>query len=260
ERVKMSVKRNPKTSCVPSTLLTSSMEIFLKHLELSGESVQVLPVELRERCLHCMALRGLLTDHNLKNVVHRKLRKLDLSVCPVTEEGLTDLNICTKLEKLNLNSAHQQLRFSSQSLIDLFQHCGSLQELNLCRCDNVSDATVVSLSECCPDLRVLNLKHCPRVSDVSMAALGHNCRFLQGVDLSRNSITDAGIMALVAGDCCNTLEDMSLQNIELITKTSVERILEVCPRLKYINFSGCPNIQDIDCDKPLRLLGWTIPF
>ncbi|CAI9740150.1 protein AMN1 homolog [Octopus vulgaris] len=229
---------------VPSSLLSRSMQIFLTNLENDGKSLQLLPVDLREKCLNYMSLRGLLSDQNLKNVIHNNLKKLDLSASSVTEAGLVNLNQCSKLQNLNLSSYHQEIRFSSLCLINSIKHCLSIQVLNLSRCHNVDDATVVALSRSCRNIHCLNLSQCSKVTDVAMQALGENCHYLRSIDFSRNSITDAGIASLVAGCCHNTLEEMVLRNIEKISNKSVELVLKFCPKLTIVNFSGCPNIQD----------------
>lgn len=234
---------------------------MIENLSPDGSCLQSIPADLREKCLHYMALRGLLTDQNLKNALHKNIKQLDLSTSCVTQEGILHLGQCPRVKKLNLNSHNQEMRFSSESLSNIFSLCRHLQVVSLSHCCRVDDDTVNSLSKHCHDIRCLNLSFCPRVTDRSMKALGQNCHRLMQVNFSRNSLTDAGIEVLLKGKCCKTLEEMLLKNIKEISENSVKLIMNSCPRLSIINFSGCPKISDdalIRCPNKLKQISWTV--
>lgn len=256
----MAARKKGMRFYVPS-LISLCKQLVVENLTADGASLQALPVDLQEKCLHYMARRGLLTDKNLKNALHKNLKKLDLSNSSVTQDGISQLRDCPKVRKLNLNSQNQEERFSSASLSDVFSMCHFIQVLNLSHCCCVDDATITSLSEHCHVISCLNLSNCSRVTDRSMKALGKNCPCLAQVNFSRNSLTDEGIAALLEGQCHRTLEEMLLKNIEEISENSVKLILSVCPKLSIINFSGCPRISDdavSKCPNKLKQIGWTV--
>lgn len=233
------------------------------------ESINLLPGNLKDKCLYLMSKRGCITDANLPKVLHENLRVLDLSESDVSDEGLRHLCKCPQLQKIDLNSAKQsRVNISSQGIIQLAQNCPNLQTVYLRRCLNLTDEAVIALSTNCPQLRYLNVGGCTMLTDRCLEALGRNSRFLKCLNMANTKITDAGIMQIATGDCKQCLKEVHINGCRELTDESVEAILQFCPQINIFLFHGCPKITEmarealenvtIERNSPMKQVTWTI--
>ena len=93
-------------ACECPALSCSSVVKVIEYLPNYLEELRDLPFGLKNRFIHLMSKRGLLSDSNLATILHSRLLNLDLSETDdVTDVGLqTIAATCRQLRKLDLNA------------------------------------------------------------------------------------------------------------------------------------------------------------
>ncbi|KAK3098673.1 hypothetical protein FSP39_021833 [Pinctada imbricata] len=216
-----------------------------------------------------MSKRGTITDSNIDKVVHESLRVLDLSESDISDQGLSSLRRCPKLQKIDLNSAKKsRTMVTSQGIISMSQSCHNLQTVYLRRCLNITDEAVISLSENCPQLRLLNVGGCTLLTDRSLQFLAQNSKFLKCLNMSNTKVTDNGVIALTSGQCAQTLKEIHINGCVALTDEAVEAVLQFCPLIEILLFHACPKITEnsrqaledltIQRKSPMKQVTWTI--
>ncbi|XP_069102421.1 protein AMN1 homolog isoform X1 [Argopecten irradians] len=251
------------------TLLDGCVQCLVCNLSTSLDGIEMLPDNLKDKCLYLMSKRGLVSDTNISKVLHQKLKVLDLSECEVSDVGLQHLLKCPQLKKLDLNSAKlSRSNISSQGIINVAHTSTQLQTVYLRRCINLTDTAVITLSTSCPHLRLLNIGGCHLLTDQSLQALGQNSHFLKSVNFSKTNVTDNGVIALVSGSCSKTLKEVHMDGCINLTDEAVEGVLQFCPQISILLFHGCPKIteqsrqalEDLTMERaaPMKQVTWTI--
>ena len=93
-------------ACECPALSCSSVVKVIEYLPNYLEDLRDLPFGLKNRFIHLMSKRGLLSDSNLATILHSRLLNLDLSETDdVTDVGLQAIAAtCRQLRKLDLNA------------------------------------------------------------------------------------------------------------------------------------------------------------
>eukprot|EP00759_Apiculatamorpha_spiralis_P025704 PhF_6_TR29084/c0_g1_i2/m.42405 len=164
-------------------------------------------------------------NERLNNVnslsLSRSITTLNLSCCPVTNEGICELHHIPTLESLNLDSTRV-------SVLSSLSQCISLKTLIATRLPGVFDESLLGLHEL-PCLTYLSLGGCSSVRSV------HNlsqCPRLRKLDLTRTAITSLGIQNLRN---VQTLEDVVFASCLFLT--SIES-LQFCSQLQRVVCTG----------------------
>ncbi|XP_060070166.1 protein AMN1 homolog [Ylistrum balloti] len=252
-----------------TTLLDGCVQCLVCNLSTSMEGIEMLPGNLKDKCLYLMSKRGFVSDTNISKVLHEKLKVLDLSECDVTDTGLQHLSKCPQLKKLDLNSAKvSRSNISTEGIINVAHTCTQLQTVYLRRCINLTDEAVIALSTSCPQLRLLNIGGCHLLTDKSLLALGQNSHYLKSVNFSKTKVTDNGVIGLVMGSSSKTLKEVHMDGCVNLTDEAVEGVLQFCPQICILLFHGCPKITEqsrqaleqltIDRAAPMKQVTWTI--
>ncbi|XP_071494484.1 protein AMN1 homolog [Diadema antillarum] len=228
-----------------STLFSASLLSVIKQLPCFISQLDNMPVNIKDKLLHLMSKRGLITDANVSKVVHKRTRILDLSESEVSDRALQRIGVCRNLRKIDLNSSKgERAEITSEGIHALARSCPLLSVAYLRRCVNITDEAVVTLAQSCRQLVELNLGGCPRLTDESLLAIGQNCRTLRSLNVSKTQVTDEGIISLCMGVCKQSLMELHLNNCVLLTDESVEAVVNFCPRIAILLFHGCPLITD----------------
>lgn len=142
-----------------------------------------------------------------------QLHHLDLSgLCAITDTGLLPLLECSE---------------------------DGLVKVNLSDCLNLTDKVVVDLARLHGEtLEVLNLNGCRKITDESLAAIADNCLLLNDFDVSKCSVTDAGVAALSRGVQHN-LQILSLSGCSYISNKSMLSLGELGKTLVGLNIQQC---------------------
>ncbi|XP_022094778.1 protein AMN1 homolog [Acanthaster planci] len=228
-----------------SSLLTLSVDKLLSVLPHHLSDVERLPPHIKNKLLHLMSKRGLVTDDVIDKVIHNGTKILDLGECDITDEGLNKLTVCKNLRKLDLNSAKEsRTRVTSAGLQVVAQSCPLLQVLYLRRCLNVTDAGLIALAQNCRQLMEINIGGCRQITDSSLIAVGQNCRMLRSFNFSKSQVSDEGVIALAMGVCKQSLMEVHMDHCIHLTDDAVEAVVQFCPRISILLFHGCPCITD----------------
>ncbi|KAM7543001.1 hypothetical protein Aperf_G00000014738 [Anoplocephala perfoliata] len=200
-----------------------------------------------------------------------RLEELDLSSCrSITSGGFIPLGRLISLRWLNL----YRTRIADAALLnlaDLCQHlrhldlgsCGAIEEadaviaritnnnphlesLVLWRCRNLTSAGVVRIAHHCPALLRIDLGWCTGIESEPSGCLRElvsRCRQLRVLSFAAiRSVTPADVDAIA--DCLNdTLVYLDLIGNPLLTRPCIDRLLDQCERLNYLDISHCPSIS-----------------
>ncbi|XP_067855998.1 protein AMN1 homolog isoform X1 [Heptranchias perlo] len=257
-----------------SSLLDLCVCCLVKSLSRYSTDVQTLPPNLKDKLIKMMSLQGIITDENMRQVLHPGLQKLDLRDCDITDHGLIMLQICTQLREINLSSSDYKLSITSEGLKVIASSCPHLSEVCLRRCRNVSDEGIVALAQQCRLLQIVNVSGCLGITDSSLHALGKNCKILHSVDFSATKdkplipginlvnlcctasmVSDAGVIGLVNGVCSHNLKEIHMDRCVNLTDEAVESVLIFCPHIFILLFHGCPLITDRSREALQQLVG-----
>jgi len=225
-----------------------------------------LPASIKDRLLLLMSKRGLITDTNITELLHDKVRTLDLSFCDVSDDSLQIISTkCPALRKIDLNSNKiSRTDITSQGVVCLGERCRQLQVVYLRRCLHITDEAIVKLSQGCLALRDLNIGGCPRITDHALTQLGQNSRHLRSINFSGANVTDEGVIRLVQGAAGQQLKEIHMARCRELTDEAVEAVTQYCPNINILLLHECPKITDQsrvaveELQSKMKQVTWTI--
>jgi F-box/leucine-rich repeat protein 14 len=189
-----------------------------------------------------------------------KLRTLKVADCSnITDGGLTALaRGSLRMVGLNLRRCEQ---LTDVGVLDVCRLV-ALKRLKVDGCVQLTDAAACAIVKACPLLESVAFSGCRRLTDATLAQLWR-LRNLESVNLSRTSITDAGLkevanleglQSLDLSDCVSVtdvgvsmltrlwgLEYLSVDSCPQVTDASM-RLVANLPRLEVLNAYGCENV------------------
>ncbi|KAM6097267.1 LOW QUALITY PROTEIN: F-box and leucine-rich repeat protein 13 [Chlamydotis macqueenii] len=115
-----------------------------------------------------------------------------------------------------------------------------LRELNLTNCILVTDASVTEIAQRCHELTYLNLCYCENVTDAGIEALG-NTPSLISIDISGTSISDTGLRALGRH---GKIKELSISRCKNSSDTEIQEFCKGTKYLAYRRVSYCPQLMD----------------
>ncbi|GAQ79351.1 RNI-like domain containing protein [Klebsormidium nitens] len=225
----------------------------------------------------CLGLRELVVAHDaqlLPRALHayhhlQHLQVLNVSACPVSEEGLLLLGAgCKHLTTVTLWRCPG---VTDRGVAALALGCRLLTALDLTCCRDVSGASLLALADFCPHLQVLRLEGCPAVTPAALLALAQRCPGLRHLDLTDtalddtaapalaaaanlqvlrlgfSALTNAGLLILAAEYARrggSVLEELDLYRCSALEDAALAALLPHCPRLRKANFSYCLRLSD----------------
>ena len=101
-----------------------------------------------------------------------------------------------------------------------------------------SDILLVDTS----DIDHLGLRRCHNVTDQCMLDIVNYCHKLQSIYIGSEKVTDAGVIALVAG--CGQLQSINLASCGKVTDAGVRALSAGCGQLQSIDLKGCYQVTD----------------
>ncbi|KAK6151774.1 hypothetical protein DH2020_014409 [Rehmannia glutinosa] len=195
----------------------------------------------------CMGIKDLSTEFPMLSPCE-SLRCLSIRSCPGF--GSTSLamvgKLCPQLHHLDLSGL---CGITDVGLLPLLECCQTgLSKVNLSDCVNLTDKIVLALARLHgATLELLNLDGCHKITDVSLAALADSCPLLNDLDVSKCSITDAGVAALSYGVQTN-LQILSLSGCTMISNKSVFALEKLGRTLVGLNLQHCNSISSSTVD------------
>lgn len=192
--------------------------------------------------IKCMGIKDLSTEFPVLSPCE-SLRCLSIRSCPGF--GSTSLamvgKLCPQLHHLDLSGL---CGITDTGLLPLLECCEGLAKVNLSECSNLTDEVVLALARLHGStLELLNLDGCPKISDATLDALADSCPLLNDLDVSRCSITDAGVAALSRGVQSN-LQVLSLSGCSMISNKSIPALEKLGKTLVGLNLQHCNSISN----------------
>lgn len=246
------------------SLVKLSTEVVLVNADLYASQLYFLPINIKNNLLYLMSKRGLLHDNNVGLLVHQGVTELDLTESDISDNGLIQLERCSKLSKLDLNSiSGKRTNISSLGFLELFKSLKYLHIVYLRRCVLIDDRPITVLAKS-NFLSELNLGGCPLITDRSVITLSHSSS-LKCINLSRTKVTDKGLISLATGYCKNNLRELQVSNCQEVTDVGIKALSQNCKRLTILTFHGCPRVSvesslNINANEKtsMKMLTWTI--
>ncbi|KAL8224558.1 hypothetical protein R6Q57_020033 [Mikania cordata] len=173
------------------------------------------------------------TDESLKAIGESGIRNLNLGRCYlITGMGLECLaygNLKNCLKQLNLTRCD---RISDHGVIYL-NHMVGLTDLNLSKCGvHVTDSSIVALLSQLPNIEILDLSWLINITDTSLLAIGSKCLKLEKIFLTGcEAITAEGLRAFSGHE---SLKRLDLFSCYSFSWEDVESVALTCVRLEYL--------------------------
>lgn len=172
----------------------------------------------------------------------KKLAKLIVNCCRVTECGLSELTKCARLTHLELLSCDNLTGKGMSALDSVLANCTQLTFLSLRGCQSSLDKCLLTVAAACTALQTLVLDDPGEtVTDQGLSALA-KCNRLSRLEVPGCAkVTCAGVQKLVSG--CTQLEWITLSDC---VEVAVEGIsaLKVCKKLTKLNIANCSKLTD----------------
>lgn len=142
-----------------------------------------------------------------------RLRSLDLSYCPVEDEGLQAIGMGIK----------------------------GIRYLNLEGCEMITDKSLEIVLKSNQKLLVLNCSNCYQITSKSILALASSCHSLVSLNLSRcGKINDLGINALAQS--IHHLQAINFAGLRLLSEGAIFSVVQSSPGLLLMNVTGCEQV------------------
>lgn len=264
------VKMSRQTESLRNRCIRNLANNF-KTIEL--ENFESMPNNLKAIFLKIISKRGNINDENIQVFINHNTKFLELDECgKLTDIGLSKINICKYLTKIDLNSSSEPRPFiSDKAICSLSKNCQFLQTVLLRRCVKIEDSCIEALTSNCKNLRNLNLGNCSLITDKALISIGNNCKNLVSINVTATKITDSGVFSLITSNVSKTIEEIHVANCDGITDESIEFILLQCKMIKYLMFHSCKNTTDASrvalenymtnsSNQKIKHLTWSIYF
>eukprot|EP00741_Cyanophora_paradoxa_P015878 tig00020909_g15329.t1 len=217
----------------------------------------------------CPALRSL-SLHNIPKLTDQSLGAAAVC-CPDIEEidigwndNFTDTGVqalgqrCKSLHTVRMAGCRE---LTSRALLHVAMLVGPrLAELDILRCEKVSDNGPRCIADKCPNVRSLRIGFCCRLTDESVRALGSGLRSVTDLDLSNIRLLSDGALAAGIEPLADSLERLNLYSCARLTDEAAGAVAR-CRRLRRLVLSfvgelsdeglaavarGCPELEELE--------------
>ncbi|XAR53259.1 hypothetical protein NMG60_11021735 [Bertholletia excelsa] len=192
--------------------------------------------------IKCTRMKDLYEEMFLPNPCE-SLCSLSIRSCPgFSDASLVTLGeLCPQLCHIDLSGLCQ---ITNAGFLSLVEGCkAGLLKVNLSSCLNVTDESILGMTRLHGEtLEVVNLDGCLKLTDRSLAAIADNCLALSDLDVSKTSVTDAGLAALSCGWL--NLQILSLSGCSKISNKSIPFLSKLGKTLVGLNIQSCNSISN----------------
>ncbi|XP_008797210.1 F-box/LRR-repeat protein 14 [Phoenix dactylifera] len=194
-----------------------------------------------------------ITDAGLSILANgcRYIKSLDVSKC----SKIGDLGVSRTAEVSSSSLKTLKLldcyKVGDKSIFTLANCCHNLETLVIGGCRDVSDESMKSLALACGgSLKNLRMDWCLNITDLSLSRLLSNCRYLVALDIGCcDKVTDSAFQALGMGGFESDLKVLKASNCLRITVIGVGTILQYCKSMEYLDLRSCPNVTRLGCEQ-----------
>ncbi|KAH6809784.1 RNI-like superfamily protein [Perilla frutescens var. frutescens] len=192
-----------------------------------------------------------ITDSGLTVLVEgcKRLKQLDLNKCSnIGDMGISCISkeCHSSLLTLKLLDCY---KIGDDSILSLAKHCKRLETLIIGGCRQLSDESIKQLAfACCGSLKNLRMDWCLNVSDASLDCIFFLCRKLEVLDVGCcEEVTDVAFQRLGNEDSKLSLKILRVSNCPKITVDGIRKLLRSCEALEYIDVRSCPHVTEVRC-------------
>lgn len=219
---------------------------------------------LAKRCKALKALRiplpsERITDDGIITLLKGCTALTTLSIAQSLPYGISTASIRAITERGGWKALGIRLPFAvdDHNLAALAKSSPELEELDVCRCEQVTDAGLTVTAECCKKLRKLNIGQ-TNITDAGLCSIATHSTELEDLDIGLCSISDAGLKTLA--EHSKKLTTCTLFRSHHITEKGLITFVTDCITLKEliltsfcITETGCTAI--VEQGKGLEKLG-----
>eukprot|EP01125_Pyxidicula_operculata_P011795 TRINITY_DN385_c1_g1_i1.p1 TRINITY_DN385_c1_g1~~TRINITY_DN385_c1_g1_i1.p1 ORF type:complete len:1249 (+),score=314.60 TRINITY_DN385_c1_g1_i1:1159-4905(+) len=151
----------------------------------------------------------------------------------------TPTQIYSSLNSLNLCNWNV---LTNEMMSRLLMRTPNLTKLNISNCFQLTNQTIEYISKyCSKTLKILMMRSCPVVNNKGIEILCSSCTDLTELVLDGcNDLSKDGMMAI--GDGCKKLASLSLNQLKKITNEDIQYILYRCTDLEFLSLEGCAKL------------------
>ena len=170
-----------------------------------------------------------------------RLEWLELHVCPnlyPTEELLGP-----HLRKIAVPGSGL---VNDEHMFMVARMCPNLKVLDLRACELVTDEGLIAIAQGCPKLKYLNVGRVNSGSRITSKGVEAIAKFtkINTLGLAGCHITDSAMWA-IAQYRGNRIERLSLNGCDMLSNSSIPKILVYTPNLQVLELRGCTRITDV---------------
>lgn len=125
--------------------------------------------------------------------------------------------------------------------------------LNVCECEELTDASLLCLARHCPELEALLAHGIPGFTRVGLRALALGCPRVATLELSRCASLDDDALNAIAASLPN-LKQLVVEDCAGVTDDGLAVLASGCRHMTRVDVSGCPRVGEFG-DRALLALG-----
>lgn len=192
-----------------------------------------------------------ITDSGLTVLVEgcKRLKQLDLNKCSnIGDIGLSCISKACSSSLLTLKLL-DCYKVGDGSILSLAEHCKNLETLIIGGCRELSDESIKQFASACyGSLKNLRMDWCLNVSDASLDCIFFLCKKLEVLDVGCcEEVTDAAFQRLGNEDSKLSLKVLRVSNCPKITVDGLRKLLKSCEGLEYLDVRSCPHVTEVRC-------------
>lgn len=192
-----------------------------------------------------------ITDSGLTVLVNgcKRLKQLDLNKCSnIGDIGISCISKACSSSLLTLKLL-DCCKIGDGSILSLAEHCKNLETLIIGGCRELSDESIKQFASACyGSLKNLRMDWCLNVSDASLDCIFSLCKKLEVLDVGCcEEVTDAAFQRLGNEDSKLSLKVLRVSNCPKITVDGVRKLLKSCEGLEYLDVRSCPHVTEVRC-------------
>ena len=165
------------------------------------------------------------------------LRKLDLSFCAISDQGLGALaSVGDRLRSLKLEAVPA---VSGDGIKAIAERCKALRELRLIKLAGVTDASILQVAKRVRKLRTFETALCPGVGARAIKEVA-SLKFLTALDVSGCQRVDDAALSILP----QSLLALRAASLPRVTDQAYILLRECAPKLASVDMRDCPQLTE----------------
>ncbi len=131
-------------------------------------------------------------------------------------------------------------------VVTLARNCAALTDVDVSRCEKLTDTSIMALANGCVHVRRLNLLLCKKITDASVTYLTTQCSELTDLDVRFCRKLTVATLTAISRNCSGLLVFcFGYFGCASVTDESVSTLFAGCPKLTSIQLDGCASLTKV---------------